>query len=114
MLIDFEPSTTYGWLQSIAEIGLEIATPARHIKEEAHAIDPHAQYIRYWVPEISQLPHQFVFEPYMMTEEHQAQYQLYLGHHYPWPAIAPPPPPEPRVSLTPEERHAKIIALKQE
>jgi deoxyribodipyrimidine photo-lyase len=94
LLIDYCPATTYGWLQSFAGVGLQMNVRSRHHAELGSSLDQDAAYIRYWLPELANLPSEVIYEPYLMDEETQAYYGVILNQTYPFPLIPPPLRPQ--------------------
>lgn len=85
--LDFEPGIHFPQLQMQAgETGintLRIYNPIKNGLEH----DPHAQFIKKWVPELKDLDTPFAHEPYLMTEMEQRFYNLTLGVDYPYPIV---------------------------
>jgi deoxyribodipyrimidine photo-lyase len=49
--------------------------------------DPEGIFIRTWVPELRNVPNEFIHEPHGMTEAEQMQCGLHIGMDYPAPII---------------------------
>jgi deoxyribodipyrimidine photo-lyase len=55
--------------------------------KNAEKHDPDAKFIKKWVPELSDLPNELCYSPWVMTMMEQAMYDFYLGENYPSPMI---------------------------
>jgi deoxyribodipyrimidine photo-lyase len=51
--------------------------------------DQHGDYVRHWIPELKDVPNQFVHEPWKMNQFEQMQYNVRLGVDYPNPVVPP-------------------------
>jgi deoxyribodipyrimidine photo-lyase len=55
---------------------------------KAHAAnDPEGHYVRQWVPELSQVPQEFLHTPWLMSAEQMKDAKCTIGEHYPTPLI---------------------------
>ncbi|HMG16023.1 MAG TPA: DASH family cryptochrome [Saprospiraceae bacterium] len=55
-----------------------------NILTQAKRYDPKAEYIRQWVPEISSLPDDYIFQPENTSEAIQLVYKVIIGRDYPY------------------------------
>jgi len=63
-----------------------------NIVKQSKDYDKEGDYVRHWCPELSNLPKQFVHEPWKMTSKEQNIYGVRLGIDYPIPIIKPTMP----------------------
>lgn len=51
--------------------------------------DPEGEYVKKWVPELKDVPPQYIHKPWKMSEEQQVEYNSRLGIDYPHPIRDP-------------------------
>jgi len=76
-LIDYCPANNWGNWAYIAGVGNDPRVD-RHfnILKQAADYDPHGDYVRLWIPELSQLNDHYVHQPWKLSEVERAEYQL--------------------------------------
>eukprot|EP00978_Attheya_sp_CCMP212_P022093 scaffold65450_cov49-Attheya_sp.AAC.1 len=63
-----------------------------NIVKQGKDYDCEGEYVRHWVPELAKVPSQWIHEPWQMSTEQQAEYDVRLGVDYPRPLVAPTAP----------------------
>jgi deoxyribodipyrimidine photo-lyase len=82
-LIDYDVCSNYGNWTYIAGVGNDPRENRYfNIISQAKRYDQKGEYVKYWLPELSQLPSQVVHHPQLNMEEQQ-QFKLQLGLDYP-------------------------------
>jgi deoxyribodipyrimidine photo-lyase len=90
MLIDGDEANNNGNWQWIASVGVDpqpyfrrIYNPARHMER----FDPDGAYVRRYVPELHNVPGDYLAEPWRMPAEVQQQSGVTIGRDYPAPIV---------------------------
>lgn len=86
-LIDYDVASNYCNWNSIA--GLTGGRINRfHVIKQSRDYDPDAQYIRYWIPQLTKIPlsDSRIHHPWTLSEHDQMQYNLILDRDYPRPS----------------------------
>lgn len=63
-----------------------------NIVKQSKDYDQHGDYVRRWIPELKDVPTEFVHEPWKMTQFQQMEYNVRLGVDYPNPIVPPSKP----------------------
>lgn len=63
-----------------------------NIVKQSKDYDQHGDYVRRWLPELKDVPNQFVHEPWKMTQFQQTEFNVRLGVDYPNPIVPPSRP----------------------
>ena len=89
-LIDGDEANNNGNWQWIASVGVDpqphyrrIYNPARHMER----YDPRGEYVRRYVPELENVPDQYLAEPWTMPDDLQRQTDVVIGRDYPEPIV---------------------------
>jgi len=86
-LVDYDPCSNYGNWAYIAGVGNDSRDRAFDVVWQANRYDPDGEYVRRWVPEVADLPKEYVHEPWTMDPGMQGHYGVHLGEDYPWPVV---------------------------
>ena len=52
-------------------------------------IDPNAEYVKHWLPELEPLSTEYAHHPWRMSDAEQTEYGVRLGLDYPTPILDP-------------------------
>lgn len=87
MFLDYEPGIHFSQFQMQAGTTginmIRIYNPIKQSKEK----DKHGVFIKKWVPELKDLPVEYLHEPWKMTEMEQLMHNFRLGENYPKPIV---------------------------
>ncbi len=87
LFLDFEPGIHFPQLQMQAgETGINVLRIYNPIKNSI-SHDPDGIFIKKWVPELRNVPVEFIHEPYKMTLLDQKFNNMTLGEDYPFPIV---------------------------
>lgn len=83
-LLDYDVCSNWGNWNYTAGVGND-ARGFRffNILKQSKDYDPQGQYVRHWLPELTQVPGQIVHEPWKLSVAQQKQYSVRLGVDYP-------------------------------
>jgi deoxyribodipyrimidine photo-lyase len=87
-LLDYDVHSNWGnWVSGAGMTGGRINR--FNIVKQSKDYDQHGDYVRQWLPELKNLPNEFIHEPWKMTQFQQLEYGVKLGVDYPNPIIPP-------------------------
>ena len=89
-LLDAEPSQNNGNWQWIASTGVDPAPYFRRLFNpilQQQRFDPDGDYVRRWVPELANVPTERLAEPWLMSDDEQAEAGCVIGSDYPAPIV---------------------------
>jgi deoxyribodipyrimidine photo-lyase len=90
LLVDGDEANNNGNWQWIASVGTDPAPVFRRIFNPARQMethDPNGRYVRRYVPELANVPDEYLREPWTMPEEVQRAAGCVIGEHYPHPIV---------------------------
>jgi deoxyribodipyrimidine photo-lyase len=88
-LIDGDPAANNGGWQWSAGTGTDAAPYFRIFNPilQGQKHDPEAEYIRRWVPELRELPNDYLHKPWEAPRETQEEHGVIIGKDYPEPIV---------------------------
>ena len=88
-LVDGDPASNNGGWQWTAGTGTDAAPYFRIFNplSQSKKFDPAGVYIRRWLPELANVPDEFIHEPCLMSDELQARVGCKIGADYPAPVV---------------------------
>ncbi|MEJ5314265.1 MULTISPECIES: deoxyribodipyrimidine photo-lyase [Anaerolinea] len=88
-LIDGDPASNNGGWQWTAGVGTDAAPYFRIFNPvlQSARFDPHGLYIRKWVPELRNVPEQYIHSPWTMPVSLQSSLGIHIGKDYPVPIV---------------------------
>jgi deoxyribodipyrimidine photo-lyase len=88
-LVDGDPAANNGGWQWAAGTGTDAAPYFRVFNpvRQGTRCDPQGSYIRRWLPELAQVPDEFIHEPWKMPPDVQARTGCRIGRAYPAPVV---------------------------
>mmetsp|Transcript_15137 Transcript_15137/g.23033 ORF Transcript_15137/g.23033 Transcript_15137/m.23033 type:complete len:402 (+) Transcript_15137:3-1208(+) len=60
-----------------------------NIVKQSKDYDQHGEYVKHWIPELKNVPTQYVHEPWKLSNEQQTDFGVRLGVDYPNPLVPP-------------------------
>jgi deoxyribodipyrimidine photolyase len=72
-------------------------------------------FLRLWLPELRNIPEQYIYEPWKMNQAQQEEFKVIIGVDYPHPIIklSKPPPVERKIKKKKKDRVNRIIRKKK-
>jgi deoxyribodipyrimidine photo-lyase len=88
-LVDGDPAANSGGWQWSAGTGTDAAPYFRVFNPvlQGEKFDPDGAYVRRWVPELANVPTQFIHKPWEMPRETQSSVGCVIGRGYPAPVV---------------------------
>ena len=84
LLIDYDPCSNWGNWNYLAGVGSDPREDRYfNILSQARKYDPKGDYVKHWLPELSEIPCQKVHRPDALSNEDQDSFHVRLGVNYP-------------------------------
>jgi deoxyribodipyrimidine photo-lyase len=88
LLVDYDPCSNYGNWNYSAGVGND----SRGFRwfnpiKQAERYDPDGEYVRYWIPELANVPDGAVHTPWELTPSQQSEFGCVIGVDYPRPIV---------------------------
>lgn len=87
MLLDYDPCSNYGNWAYNSTVGHDPRNRYFNIINQAQKYDSNGDYVRLWIPELKNVPNEFIHEPQKMNPEQQTLFTVGIGKEYPNPMI---------------------------
>ena len=89
VLLDYDVHSNWGnWCAGAGMTGGRLNR--FNVVKQSKDYDQHGEYVKLWLPELKDLPKEFVHEPWKMTQFQQMEHGVTLGVDYPNPIVPPP------------------------
>ena len=89
LLLDYDPCSNYGNWNYIAGVGADPREDRYfNIISQARRYDPKGEYVKYWIPEIKDVPDSCVHTVDRLSQEELNTYNITLGKDYPEPVLS--------------------------
>ena len=86
-LVDYDVCSNYGnWMYN-STVGQDPRNRYFNIISQAEKYDEKGEYIRHWLPELKEVPVEFIHEPHKMALEQQKLSNVIIGEDYPAPML---------------------------
>ncbi|NBC02626.1 MAG: DASH family cryptochrome [Bacteroidetes bacterium] len=86
-LIDYDVYSNYGNWAYVAGVGTDTRNRYFHIVNQAKKYDTEGEYVKHWLPELSEVPGKLLPEFHEQNSEEMKMYDVVLGEDYPEPII---------------------------
>lgn len=86
-LLDYDPCSNYGNWAYNTTVGHDPRNRYFNIIKQSEKYDSNGEYIRNWIPELKDVPNEFIHEPHKMSSEQQELFNVQIGKNYPKPMI---------------------------
>jgi cryptochrome len=84
LLIDYDPCSNWGNWNYIAGVGSDPRENRYfNILSQARKYDPNGDYVRFWLPELSEIPTEKIHQPDLLSEQEQTDCHIKIGADYP-------------------------------
>jgi deoxyribodipyrimidine photo-lyase len=88
-LLDGDPAANNGGWQWVAGTGSDASPIFRVFNPvlQGKKYDPHGNFVRKWIPELGEVPEEFIHTPWTMPDEVQRRVKCRIGKDYPAPIV---------------------------
>ncbi len=88
-LVDGDPAANNGGWQWTAGVGTDAAPYFRIFNPvvQSKKFDPQGKFIRRWLPDLQNVPDEYIHQPWKMPIDVQRRVGCHLGRDYPWPIV---------------------------
>jgi len=86
-LIDYDVCSNWGNWAYNATVGHDPRNRYFNILSQADKYDKKGDYVRHWIPELKNVPSEFIHEPHAMSTDQQKLFNAEIGKNYPEPMI---------------------------
>ena len=83
VLVDYDTCSIYGNWAYNSTVGHDARNRYFNIIHQAEKYDTDGDYIRTWIPELKNVPKEFILEPHKMKPEQQTLFNVEIGNEYP-------------------------------
>lgn len=88
LLIDYDPCSNYGNWNYVAGVGADPREDRYfNIMSQASKYDADGSYVRYWLPEIKNVPSDVIHKVDQLSDAEQKKYGVSIGKDYPEPVV---------------------------
>ena len=87
LLLDYDPCSNYGNWAYNSTVGHDPRNRYFNIINQSKKYDKKGEYIRHWLPELENVPKEFIHEPHKMNPEQQTLHSVEIGESYPEPML---------------------------
>lgn len=87
MLLDYDVCSNWGNWAYNATVGHDPRNRYFNILNQADKYDKKGEYVRTWLPELKQVPAEFIHKPQVMSPDQQKLFEAEIGKDYPEPIL---------------------------
>ena len=86
-LVDYDACSNWGNWGYNATVGHDPRNRYFNIMKQAADYDKKGEYVRHWLPELRNVPKEFIHQPHLMSTDQQQLFECIIGRDYPEPMI---------------------------
>ena len=87
MLLDYDVCSNWGNWAYNATVGHDPRNRYFNILSQADKYDKEGDYVRTWLPELSEVPDEFIHKPHALSPDQQKHFGVEIGRDYPEPIL---------------------------